>query len=59
MQSQLGLTVDAITKFVAETGTLFVKPVVDTGHTIEDIVAEKHIKTDNIETKLPIELLIE
>ena len=59
LQSQLGLTVDAITKFVAETGTLFVKPVVDTVHTIEDIVAEKHIKTENIETKLPIELLIE
>lgn len=59
LQSQLGLTVDAIAKFVTETGNLLVKPVVDTVHTIEDIVAEKHIKTDNIETKLPIELLIE
>lgn len=59
LQSQLGLTVDAIAKFVAETGNLLVKPVTDTVHTIKDIVAEKHIKTENIETKLPIELLIE
>ncbi|MBO7550613.1 MAG: hypothetical protein J6T62_03705 [Fibrobacter sp.] len=59
LQSQLGLTVDAIAKFVAETGNLLVKPVADTVHTIKDIVAEKHIKTENIETKLPIELLIE
>ena len=59
LQSQLGLTVEAITKVVTETGNLFVKPVVDAVHSIQDIIAEQHIKTENIETKLPIELLIE